>query len=250
MQKIIEKPVTGSTSSDAKELAEAGAGHMTIVWAHRQTAGRGRHDRKWISYEGNVFWSAILRPDHRWPRFTDIVFVNALAVHRTISEVTGKQAALQLKWPNDVLLNGKKVSGSLLESGGGFTGRNPRWIVIGVGINVVAHPEGADMRYPPTSLHAEGFSVAMRDHLVAALSSNLESEIEWWLGNGFGGVQERYLQHAHGLNQAIRIGLTPHKDEYIDGVYRGIDADGALLLQLADGKKQRFDAGDVILKPN
>ena len=161
--KLIEKEETESTNNDAKQLAEDGASHLTVVTTVRQTAGRGRHDRKWASFEGNVFYSVIIRPDHNWKRFSDIVYVNALSTLRAVSESANVESGIGLKWPNDVILNSKKVAGSLIESGGAWTDNRPSWIVIGTGINVVAHPRDDTMIYPPTSLASEGYKANRKD---------------------------------------------------------------------------------------
>ena len=157
MTQTIEKVETGSTNNDAKQMAADGAPHLTVVWAHVQTVGRGRHERPWISFEGNVFWSIIARPQADWPSFSDLVYVNALAVRATLLGVLPAGSDVRLKWANDVLLNGRKVSGTLLESGGAWRAGRPEWVVIGTGINVVAHPESADLRYPATSFTARAF---------------------------------------------------------------------------------------------
>src|SRR5262245_36318692 len=90
---VIEKTETGSTNDDAKQLAAAGAPHLTVVWAHRQVMGRGRHDRAWASPEGNLYWSVIIRPQPGWPPAANLVYVNALAVLTTLAAATGPEAA-------------------------------------------------------------------------------------------------------------------------------------------------------------
>ena len=248
MSEIIEKPETGSTNDDAKRLAADGAEHLTVVWAHRQTAGRGRHDRAWVSPEGNLFWSVIVRPQAGWPPVANLVYVNALAVLRTLQEATGRGAAVTLKWPNDVLLNGGKVAGSLLERSGGQDKGPPPWVVIGTGINVREHPEVADVRYPATSLYREGYTGVRREALAAALRANVAAAIDSWVATGFAPVRDTYLRHAHALGVTIRVGLSSDRSQYLDGVYRGIDADGALLLERLDGSSVTLYSGDVILR--
>jgi BirA family biotin operon repressor/biotin-[acetyl-CoA-carboxylase] ligase len=235
MTLVIEKAETGSTNDDAKNLAIRGAPNFTVVWAHKQTAGRGTRERQWISSEGNVFWSIILRPSRDWRNFTDIVYVNALAVHRTVADAIGESDHLQLKWPNDLLLNGKKVAGSMLESGGIWSGGLPEWIVIGTGINVLQRPDIPDIRYPPTSIFHEGFQSVRRDALIANLHTNLEMFMGIWTEKSFTEIKSMYLRHAHNLNKEIRVGLSHNKDEYRDGIYRGIDETGRLILERHDG---------------
>ena len=246
MSEIIEKLETGSTNDDAKRLAGDGAPHLTVVWAHRQTSGRGRHDRAWVSPEGNLFWSVIVRPQPGWPPVPNLVYVNALAVLQTLDAVAGPAATLTLKWPNDVLLNGSKVAGSLLESAGSHDQLPPPWIVIGTGINVARHPETADVRYPATSLHREGYTGVRPAALALSLRASVGAAIESWVATGFGAVRDAYLRHAHALGEPIRVGVTRERSEYLDGVYRGIDADGALLLERPDGTILKLHSADVI----
>jgi BirA family biotin operon repressor/biotin-[acetyl-CoA-carboxylase] ligase len=253
MSEVIEKGETGSTNDDAKRLAAGGAPHLTVVWAHRQVAGRGRHDRAWASPEGNLYWSVIVRPELGWPPVANLVYVNALAVLITLEAATGQRATghgagLTLKWPNDVLLEGRKVAGSLLESAGAQDKGGPPWVVMGTGINVSQHPDDPDMRYPATSLHREGHAAVRPEALAAALRTNVAAAIDSWLASGFPPVRDTYLRHAHALGETIRVGLTRDRREYLDGVYRGIDGDGALLLDRADGSTVTLHSGDVILR--
>lgn len=245
---IIEKQVTGSTQDDALQLAEEGADHMTVVWAQIQTAGRGRYSRKWESMDGNVLWSIILRPQPDWPSYLNLVFVNALAVRRAVFEEIGNSVDIELKWPNDIIVGGYKVAGSLLQSGGTSTdGRSPGYIVIGTGINVSRHPDGEGMLYPPNSLAGIGFHLASRNSLIGRLNSILPEEIERWSRLGFSDVRERYLSHAHRLHHEITVGTSADKSTYKTGIYKEIDETGRLVLQTKGGD-EKLNAGDVILK--
>jgi BirA family transcriptional regulator, biotin operon repressor / biotin---[acetyl-CoA-carboxylase] ligase len=246
MAEVIEKAQTGSTSDDAKILAADGAPHMTVVWAHRQTGGRGTRERPWIAPEGNVNWSVVLRPTPAWRNVTDIVYVNALAIHMAIAEAIGTPEPLKLKWPNDVLLNDRKLVGTLLETGGEWRGHLPEWMVIGTGINVRNAPEAGDMRYPPTCLKAEGFE-ASREALIAGLKVHLQRMLGLWLDTSFDHIRALYLARAHRLNETIRVGRSHDKSDYIEGLYRGIDADGNLLLEGKNGGIEHINSAEVLL---
>jgi BirA family biotin operon repressor/biotin-[acetyl-CoA-carboxylase] ligase len=247
MRDTIERRSTGSTNDDAKALAAHGARHLTVVWAHTQTAGRGRLDRRWVSVEGNLFWSIILRPEGGWPRISDIVYVNGLAVHHALRAIIGPAADLRLKWPNDVLLNDGKISGSLIESGGRWTESRPEWVVIGTGINIAGHPGTSDLRYLATSLHEEGFRHVTRAPFVELLRSSLETQIGRWVRQGFEPVRAEYLSVAHNLDRDIRVRWGPEQADEKEGVYRGIDDEGSLLLEGRDGRTERLRSGDVIV---
>lgn len=246
MSKIFEKYETGSTNDDAKYLAEQGAETFTTVWAHRQTAGRGSHDRSWTSIEGNVLWSVILRPDKYWHAHTDIVYVKALSVYDTVKSHLDNNAALTVKWPNDLLLNGKKVAGTLTEASGPYSLGQPTWIVTGTGINVVGHPENTSTIYDATSLHAEGFISVTRDILIKELIQNLRYNIDRWKEKGFEPVRERYLQVTHGLGTIIRVGTVSDRSKYIEGRYIDITSTGSIVVEDASGTKKEIFSGEVI----
>lgn len=236
---------TQSTNADAKALADAGAEHLTTVWAHRQTAGRGRLDRSWVSLDGNVFWSVVLRLGACWPAsIGQLVPVHALAVLAAVRAQSGCDA-LTLKWPNDLMLRGRKVAGTLMEAkirGG----RAPEYVVAGTGINVVAHPSAADLRYPATSLHAEGFTTARREPLVAALREQVGEFVERWVRDGFAALRREYLERAHGFGEPVRVSLGSAPDDVLEGIHRGIDADGSLLVELRDGTLRALSSGEIL----
>jgi BirA family biotin operon repressor/biotin-[acetyl-CoA-carboxylase] ligase len=124
---------TSSTNDDAKEAAEKGAAEGMVVWALSQSGGRGRHGRQWHSPIGNLYCSVVLRPSLGRRFFGFYSFISALAIGDSIKEVL-PQADVELKWPNDVLVRGKKISGILLEAGEDF-------LVIGIGVNILYVPE-------------------------------------------------------------------------------------------------------------
>ena len=113
---LIELESTGSTNDHAKQLARNGYPHGTVVWAHQQTAGRGRQGNSWISIPGNLFMTMILRPDKNAALSGQLSFVAAVALAETLKEWLPPTVQIALKWPNDLLLNGKKAAGILLES--------------------------------------------------------------------------------------------------------------------------------------
>ncbi|NKE48625.1 biotin--[acetyl-CoA-carboxylase] ligase [Roseomonas frigidaquae] len=244
---VIEKDVTGSTNDDLKRLTSEAGGHLTVVWARRQTAGRGRHDRQWISEEGNVFWSILLRPQPTWPSVGELPFVNALAVKAAIDDALGANSGISFKWPNDLILQERKVGGSLIEAGA-YSDRTPGWIVVGTGVNVRHHPEGAGMVYPPGALHSLGFPQASRDAIIERLNIRFCAFLDLWVQKGFAAIRLAYLQCAHRLGERVTVGLGHNKTFYEEGIYEGIDIDGALILKKSDGSISRLITGEVILK--
>src|SRR3954447_26933013 len=172
----------GSTNTEALALAEEGAPHLTLVWARRQTAGRGRDGRSWVCTDGNVFWSLLLRPQPNWPDVSELAYVAGLAVYDAVRPHLDRGKALALKRPNDVLIGGAKVAGTLIEAKGlrrsDTSPLTAEAVVIGTGINVASCPVDG-MMYPTTSLEAEGVA-ADRSHLLGDLTSAFIGVLDMW----------------------------------------------------------------------
>jgi len=240
---------TASTNAHALELVKSGAApHLTLVWARRQTKGRGRGGRVWQSPEGNVFFSMVLRPQADWGDLNQLPLVTAVATHAALRPHVPASRALTLKWPNDVLIDGAKVSGTLIESHR-LTRRTDadRWsaqaLVVGIGVNIAHYPtEG--LIYPATSLHAAGSAVE-RDQVICDLAQALMDTLELWRDRGFAAIRTAYLDRAHGLGQSITVRTSLNLEESLSGVFEGLAEDGALLLRLDDGTVRRLIVGDV-----
>jgi BirA family transcriptional regulator, biotin operon repressor / biotin---[acetyl-CoA-carboxylase] ligase len=209
---------TGSTNDDAAKAAREGAVEGTLIWARRQTKGRGRRGRCWVSPEGNLHLSIILRPDVPPMRAGETAFVAALASADACKSLA-PNSNIRCKWPNDILVDGRKVGGLLVESS--ILAGRIEWLVVGVGINLASHPDG--MEFPATHLarHA-GKAVAVEEGLVA--------------------IRAAWLQSAAGLGDPIRVRLD---EEELFGTFVGLDSDGALKLSFPDGSQRRIMAGDV-----
>lgn len=235
--RLVSHERIASTNDEAKALAAEGALAGTLVWARTQTAGRGRQGRGWISPAGNFYASLVLRPDVPIATAAQLGFVAALAVADACLALA-PAAAISLKWPNDVLLNGRKLAGILLESqsqGDGTLG----WLVLGVGINLATYP--VEVEYPATALAATGADVDSEAMLGALAASFLIWYERWREGAGFATIRAEWLARAQGLGQPIRVRLPA---ETLAGVFAGLDADGALLLEAEQGRR-RIAAGEV-----
>jgi BirA family biotin operon repressor/biotin-[acetyl-CoA-carboxylase] ligase len=231
-----------STNAEAKRLAAAGAEDGTLVWARRQTAGYGRQGRGWESAEGNLFISLIVRPDCSLAEAAQFSFITAVALGEAIGIIAPPLLEITYKWPNDVLANGRKVAGILLESKGDSAQRLD-WLVIGLGVNVTSFPR--ETRLPATCLHAEGCPASVSAvALLEAFGRHLLSRIDSWLDDGFAPLREAWLRHAQGLGQEIEVRLPR---ETLTGVFQDLDREGTLLLRLADGSTRRIAAGEVYL---
>lgn len=227
----------GSTNDEAKVLAALGATHGLVVWAREQSGGRGRLDRRWISPRGNLFASILLRPRVAPAKAAELSFVAAVAVIDAVRSLLPQTVALRLKWPNDVLANGAKLAGILLEARSDPDGQ-VEWVVLGIGINVAAAP-AAD--YPTgclSGLAGRAIDVAMvLERLVQAVAAWTER----WDRQGFAPVRTAWLASAAGLGAAldIRQGGAMLAGKFVD-----LDLDGALVLETPAGLR-RVTAGDV-----
>ncbi|HMA14943.1 MAG TPA: biotin--[acetyl-CoA-carboxylase] ligase [Kiloniellaceae bacterium] len=231
-----------STSAEAKRLAVAGAEDGTLVWARRQTAGYGRQGRAWTSEPGNLFVSLIVRPDCGLAEAAQFSFITAVALGEAIGSVAPPLLEVTYKWPNDVLLNGRKGAGILLESKGDAGGRL-EWLVIGVGVNVARFPD--DTRLPATSLRYEGCPADVTEvDLLEALARHLLAWVNTWLEDGFRPVRAAWLRHAQGLGESIEVRLPR---ETLKGVFEDLDDSGTLALRLPDGSLRHVAAGEVYL---
>jgi len=182
---LVALDTVGSTNDEAAHLADAGAPEGTVVWSREQTGGRGRRGRHWASPVGNLYTSTILRPDCPAQRAAELGFAAALAV----ADIVPAGREVRVKWPNDVLVDGGKVAGILLESAIGQTGQ-VQHVVAGIGVNVGFAPQLPEMRYPGAAL---GGSVeAALEKLTAALASRLAE----WRREGFETVRAAWLAKA------------------------------------------------------
>lgn len=227
----------GSTNQEAKRLAEGGAPDGTVILAGEQTEGRGRLDRDWISPTGNLYVSVVLRNDGPPANTAQLSIVAAVAMGEAIAECLPAQAQLSYKWPNDILINKKKVCGLLLESGSG-SGEN--WLVIGCGVNLISHP--SEVMYPAIDLKMAGAAFA----LEALLTSYLKHLQAWrvrWEKEGVASVRDAWMARMSGLDEKVSIQL-PNKAPLF-GRFKELSPEGVLVLETEDGKTIEISAGDL-----
>lgn len=220
-----------STNMEARRRAEAGEVGPLWITATRQTAGYGRRGRSWDSGDGNLAATLLLRPDAPPAAAAQLSFAAALAV-ADLAAHFAPQAAIRVKWPNDVLVSGRKLSGILLEAGQG-------WLAIGIGINLAAHP--TETEFPATSLAALGIAPPTPDAALTVLASRFAHWLSAWREQGFEPLRAAWLARAGELGAPIRARL-PHEERH--GAFAGIDASGALLLREASGVRA-ITAGEV-----
>jgi BirA family biotin operon repressor/biotin-[acetyl-CoA-carboxylase] ligase len=221
---LVALDTIGSTNDEAAHLADAGAPEGTVVWSREQTGGRGRRGRHWASPVGNLYTSTILRPDCPAQRAAELGFAAALAV----ADIVPAGREVRVKWPNDVLVDGGKIAGILLESAIGQTGQ-VQHVVAGIGVNVGFAPQLPEMRYPGSAL---GGSVeAALEKLTAALAARLAE----WRREGFETVRAAWLAKAGPLGAEVDVKLG---EGLVRGRFAGLDREGALLLDTATGPRK------------
>jgi BirA family transcriptional regulator, biotin operon repressor / biotin---[acetyl-CoA-carboxylase] ligase len=227
-----------STSDEAKRLARAGAAEGTLVWALEQTAGRGRRGRPWLSPPGNLYASLILRPGGPAGRAAQLGFAAALAIGDALAELLPGLGGLACKWPNDVLLGGRKIAGILLESEIGEGGALA-WLVLGLGINLAWAPPGTE--FPSTSIAAQGFDTVPPAVMLEAFARHFHAWAQGWREDGFAGIREAWKQRTASLGEPIQVRL---ETVTLRGRCLDLDSQGALLLETGEGVRH-ISAGEV-----
>jgi BirA family biotin operon repressor/biotin-[acetyl-CoA-carboxylase] ligase len=222
-----------STNTQALRLAQGGERGPFWVTARSQSAGRGRRGRTWISEPGNLYASLLLEAPSPSQCAAQLSFVAALAMRDAVCGLAGMDARLKLKWPNDLLCDGAKVGGILVEG-------ESRFVVIGIGINCVHHPSLT--RYPASDLCACGAAVSPGQVFEPLSARMLERLAQWNRGAGFAATRMDWL--ACGFGRGAELRVTSGERE-LTGVFESLDATGRLILRLADGRREAITAGEV-----
>lgn len=227
-----------STNAEARRRAEAGEGGPVWITAAVQTAGRGRRGRAWSTQRGNLAATLLMTTDAPPAEAAQVSFVAAVAAAELADTCLGT-GAVRLKWPNDVLVHGRKAVGILVESGARPDGR--LWLAVGIGVNLAHAP--SDVERPATAFaeHMAGPPPRPLDALEV-LATRFEAWRKVWTTRGFAPVAAAWTARAHGLGERCEARLP---DRTLIGVAEGLDLDGALRLRLDDGQLTRITAGDV-----
>lgn len=226
-----------STNDEVRRLAEAGAADGLVVTGGIQTAGRGRQGRTWVSPEGNLYSSFLLRPRVKPAQAGEFGFGAAIAVAETV-ERRAQGCDAKCKWPNDVLVQGKKIAGILLESRG--TPEMLDWLIAGIGINLGAAPEKT--AWPAASVAALGGDPSI-ERALETLAARLDHWYRLWLAEGFAPLRQAWLARAYALGETLRIKRNGDERE---GKFVGLDPSGALVLELAGGRRETISYGEVV----
>jgi biotin-[acetyl-CoA-carboxylase] ligase BirA-like protein len=241
---IFFKRSVASTNSWARRFARLGACDGTVFLAESQTAGRGRVKRKWVSPAGGLWFSVVLRSKLKLAEAFGLVFVASLAVAEVLEELYGLKT--QVKWPNDVLVDSKKICGILAESK--LESKNVEYVVVGVGINAnfgVKKFLPEDLWKTATSLEDELGRKIELEMLLKALLEKLERLCDVFLEKGFCVVLDEWKKYAGFLGCQVEV-LS--MDERLAGLALDVDSSGSLVLKLGDGTVKHVFAGDVVLQ--
>ncbi len=220
-----------STQAMVQQAAQDGEPEGYVLQAFQQTGGKGRSGNQWHSPMGNLYMSFLLRPECDLHKAGELAFVVGVGVSNAFDEyIDSKSSKKQLKWPNDILVNGLKISGILLEGGADNS------FIVGVGANILNAPDLA------ISLN----SAATQPVYVNKVRDNILDKVgiiyEEWQSNGFSTIRDLWLEQAYGLNEAMTARLPNKK---VKGIFKGIDQVGALQLELANGELKTIHAADV-----
>lgn len=220
-----------STQDYVKELIEEGLPEGTVVQCLEQRHGRGRHGREWFSPIGNLYMSVLLRPKCDVKDAGQLSFVAAVALSAAMDEVVDeKQHTKTLKWPNDILIDGKKVSGILIE-------REEGGYALGMGVNIMAPPKDA------ISLNQVTWEIQVPIHPFRdKVLEKLAHYYDLWQDEGFAPIRSEWLRQAHGLGKPITAGQGDRKKA---GIFKDIDEEGHLILEGKDGKIFDINSGEV-----
>lgn len=233
---IYTYAVTDSTNSLAYKLAEDGAPEGVIVIAEEQRKGKGRLGRRWVSHPGGIYLSCIMKPEIAPGEIQEFTLVSALSVINTLRDTTGLSCLI--KWPNDIMLDGKKLCGILTE----MKAETDRidFVILGIGIN--ANVNSKTLPPTATSLKDALNKRVFRIEIVKALLRNLEKEYISFKKDGFTSVRKRIIEKSETIGKNVRVSCH---DAIIEGEAVDIDSEGALVIRLKDGTVRKIVSGDI-----
>ena len=227
-----------STNAEARRRAEAGGVGPVWITAAVQTAGRGRRGRNWSTQRGNLAATLLTLTDRAPAEAAQLSFVAALAACDLADTCLGPGMA-QLKWPNDVLVHGRKAVGILVESGTRADGG--LWLAVGIGVNLAYAPQDVERPACAFADHMAGPPPTPGDALEV-LATSFDRWRKAWTTDGFAPIAAGWTARATGLGQRCEARLP---NRTVSGIAEGLDSDGALRLRLDDGALERITAGDV-----
>ncbi|QXZ21774.1 biotin--[acetyl-CoA-carboxylase] ligase [Lelliottia amnigena] len=231
--KIIKLQTVDSTNSEAKRWREKTGETYFAISAQKQTAGRGRFDRSWQTPEGNLAVTIVVPIPHNTSTLPSISLVTGLAICDVLAFFI-KNADIKIKWPNDILVNKAKISGTLIEV-------DSNSIYVGIGINRSVSPE--DIPYATATV--QQFSGQESSEMVDVLVTRWNDYFEAWQQFGFENLVSSYIARMNRLNELVEISFDPEKTNKISGICRGVDNFGNLLLEDEKGIIEKYNYGEI-----
>ncbi len=230
---IDHYPELPSTNSLALELTKSyQINHNHIILADEQSAGKGRMARNWVSPIGNLYFSLALKPQKLINKISELSFLASVAMGFALAEFSKNNKKINYKWPNDILINGKKVVGILLE-------KDDNCVVLGVGVNINSHPDNTN--YPACHLNEQGFQIVDKIDLLKKFLDHFSILYQKWLDFGFTPIRNLWLEKAFNLNQEIAVNLP---NQSLRGVFKNLDEHGNLVLEV-NNQIQLIASGEI-----
>ncbi len=228
-----------STNAEAKRRIVRGEGaHADTILADEQTQGRGRRDHTWLSPLGNLYFSLIVTPRLQEAAWAGYSLLSAVILSRVLGSIVDP-LRLSFKWPNDVLIDERKVSGLLIEA---LHYEGQPFLIIGVGMNVLHHPGDSD--FPATSLAACGAGDILPERILQRFMAEFDVLWQAFQIEGFAVFYRRIEEQLYGRNKKVRLALS--EERQVEGICRGIDKEGQLLLEDENGVRRAYASGDVL----
>jgi len=226
-----------STNEEAKRLVQSGAFDKLVIWSKSQSDGKGRYGRKWESGEGNLFLSILMPITCSLEKSTQLSFAMSLAVADVIESLSIKHKIdldIKLKWPNDVLINGKKISGILMES---LPEIADDWVILGLGLNVETSPNLEDT----TSLHELGIKCSVGE-ILGMVMNQFDYYHDMWIIYDFPNIRKIWLKKAFKLGEVVTVSDMKKR---ISGTFDSLEEDGAIKVKLASGEDFVLTTGEI-----
>lgn len=224
-----------STNAEALRRIAAGAQHGDVFWATGQSCGRGRRDRTWYSPPGNLYVTFVVETPVGQP-VGQLAFVAAIGAGDALGDGYVTPASLRYKWPNDLMMDGRKLGGILIE--GDSTGRNSNLVALGLGLNITSSPPDQKS----VSLLEAGFEANLNE-ILRDVCFSIERWYQIWRYDGFAAIRDRWLEAAYGIDGLLDVRFPDGTER--QGIFRGIDQSGALILERQDGNTEFIATGEV-----
>ncbi len=230
-----------STNDEAKRLKKCGIEGDLLIWAYEQYKGKGRGNRYWVSDKGNLYVTFVVKPSKKINKIPQLSFVSAIAVGETLKKFIDPRK-IQYKWPNDILIDGKKISGILLESAISSGSKKIDSVIVGIGININNAPQ-KDIICPATCLaESRANDLPKMNLILDELVENFLFYYDNWNNGNFTEVKNIWLENAYNIGKEIKVATL---NQTLYGNFIGLDAEGCLILKKKNNEKVKISSGEI-----